>query len=154
MRAKMAMQSYSELLLDPRWQRKRLEILGRDNFSCTSCGANDKTLHVHHKKYKKGSRPWEYESSELHTLCKDCHANNHALKDALAFLVAEMDDAVLMQLLGYAEALIYGYDPIKIRDGEHAIGVGARYGIGYIGVIELMRDGYLYAEDVIGRAGN
>ena len=147
--------AYSELLLDPRWQRKRLEILNRDGFSCTSCEATDKTLHVHHKKYKKGAKPWEYDNDDLHTLCKDCHSNNHNLKDALSDIVSDMDDSSLMQLIGYATGLLHGYDndPIKILDGEHATGVGARYGIGYAGVMELMRDGYLHAEDVIERIG-
>ena len=29
---------YSEKLKDPRWQKKRLEILERDNFRCQYCG--------------------------------------------------------------------------------------------------------------------
>lgn len=28
---------YSQKLLDPRWQRKRLEILQRDDFTCQVC---------------------------------------------------------------------------------------------------------------------
>ena len=66
--------SYRELLLDPRWQRKRLEILERDRFRCTECGADDRTLHVHHTYYEKGKKPWEYPAESLLSLCKDCHA--------------------------------------------------------------------------------
>ena len=43
--------SYSLKLKDPRWQRKRLEILQRDNFQ----------------------EIWDYEDSTLFTLCSDCH---------------------------------------------------------------------------------
>lgn len=65
--------SYSEKLKDPRWQKKRLEILQRDEWKCVSCGASDKTLHVHHKSYKVGRDPWEYSNSWLATLCEECH---------------------------------------------------------------------------------
>jgi hypothetical protein len=67
--------TYSEKLLDPRWQRKRLEILSRDNFTCQICQSTTKTLHVHHKKYEYGKDPWEVEDIFLITLCKDCHYN-------------------------------------------------------------------------------
>lgn len=56
---------------DPRWQKKRLEIMSRDNFICVACGAKDKTLHVHHKKYV--GEVWESPDSHLQTLCEDCH---------------------------------------------------------------------------------
>lgn len=46
---------YSQLLKDPRWQKKRLEILDRDDWKCTHCEAEHKTLHVHHRhKYVRG----------------------------------------------------------------------------------------------------
>lgn len=69
--------SYSEKLQDPRWQRKRLEIMHRDDFRCIRCGSGRKTLHVHHKKYLKGKEPWEYTESNFQTLCVDCHKNTH-----------------------------------------------------------------------------
>ncbi len=59
---------------DPRWQKKRLKIMERDNFKCTSCQTPDKTLNVHHcVTYRKNTKPWEYEDEELITLCEDCH---------------------------------------------------------------------------------
>lgn len=70
-------QSYSQLLKDPRWQRKRLEIMQRDNFTCQICGHADKPLHVHHIHYEKGRMPWEYNGSQLITLCEDCHKSEH-----------------------------------------------------------------------------
>jgi hypothetical protein len=63
--------SYSEKLKDPRWQRKRLEVFSRDNFTCVECGAKDKTLHVHHRKYS--GEPWEAPLEDLQTLCYECH---------------------------------------------------------------------------------
>lgn len=73
---------YQRLLLDPRWQRKRLEILSRDEFQCRHCGAKEKTLHVHHSYYRKGRAPWEYEDSSLVTLCDDCHQVDHEVRPA------------------------------------------------------------------------
>ena len=67
------MKTYSEKLKDPRWQRKRLEILERDDFECRSCGSKENTLHVHHAFYEKGKSPWEYESRHLTTQCEPCH---------------------------------------------------------------------------------
>ncbi len=73
----MAKQNYWEKLKDPRWQRKRLEIMGRDSFMCMSCGDKDNTLNVHHKTYKKGAEPWEYNDENFITLCDDCHTSIH-----------------------------------------------------------------------------
>lgn len=59
---------------DPRWQKKRLKIMERDEFMCTSCQDNGNTLNVHHKvAYRKNVKPWEYEDDELTTLCEICH---------------------------------------------------------------------------------
>lgn len=65
--------SYSSLLQDPRWQKKRLKIMERDNFTCCTCGATDKTLHVHHRYYKNSEGPWDYPDRALVTLCHHCH---------------------------------------------------------------------------------
>ena len=68
---------YPKLLTDPRWQQRRLEIFLRDHWMCRQCGAKDKTLHVHHKRYRRGLMPWEYPADELLTLCVDCHDAAH-----------------------------------------------------------------------------
>lgn len=65
--------SYAEKLKDPRWQKKRLEVLQRDGWACTLCDAEDKTLHVHHILYLPKKDPWEYSMCFLQTLCVDCH---------------------------------------------------------------------------------
>ena len=71
------MSKYSEKLKDPRWQKKRLEILERDEFTCQLCFDSESTLMVHHKVYDKTKEPWEYENSELVTLCQSCHEYEH-----------------------------------------------------------------------------
>lgn len=61
---------YKKLLQNPKWQKKRLEILQRDNFSCVVCGngiETDTALHVHHLSYMKGRMTWEYDISQLPT---------------------------------------------------------------------------------------
>ena len=65
--------TYSELLRSPLWQKKRLRILERDDFTCQHCGCKERELQVHHRIYHKGAKPWEYDDSELITLCSRCH---------------------------------------------------------------------------------
>lgn len=68
--------TYSEKLKDPRWQKKRLEILQRDNWQCYYCGDTKTTLHVHHEMYL-GNNPWDTPDECLTTLCEDCHFVEH-----------------------------------------------------------------------------
>lgn len=65
--------TYSEKLKDPRWQKKRLEILNRDEWSCQSCLDPTSTLHVHHRRYLPGKEPWDIPDELLVTLCEHCH---------------------------------------------------------------------------------
>jgi hypothetical protein len=76
--------TYAEKLRDPRWQKRRLEILERDGFSCCMCGGNEKELHVHHSIYKRGVEPWEYDDRDLWTLCTECHARVEKAKAEIA----------------------------------------------------------------------
>lgn len=69
--------TYSEKLKDPRWQKKRLEVLARDEWKCRDCRSDKKTLHVHHHRYKSDANPWEYSNLDLGTFCDDCHEKRH-----------------------------------------------------------------------------
>lgn len=71
--------SYVEKLKDPRWQKMRLEVLNRDDFSCVSCGDSEETLHIHHCYYDWELEPWEYELKSLITLCATCHEQETAI---------------------------------------------------------------------------
>lgn len=64
--------SYAEKLKDPRWQKKRLKILERDNWTCVYCGDKESTLHIHHLKYS--GEPYEADDMDLLTACKYCHS--------------------------------------------------------------------------------
>ena len=67
------MRNYSERLKDPRWQKKRLEIMERDKFSCVFCYDSTSTLNVHHRVYFPNLEPWDYPDKLLITLCESCH---------------------------------------------------------------------------------
>lgn len=64
---------YYQNLKDPRWQKKRLEIMQRDNFKCLVCGSNENSLTVHHIYYLPKLKPWEYENESMKTICEICH---------------------------------------------------------------------------------
>ena len=75
------MKTYSEKLKDPRWQKKRLEILNRDNFTCQLCDDTTTTLHVHHRRYLQKKDPWQYDNKFLVTMCATCHENEKQIMD-------------------------------------------------------------------------
>lgn len=84
---------YKEQLKSPKWQKRRLEIMSRDNFTCQMCGATDKQLHVHHIRYKPGRYIWDYKDDEIITLCEDCHNNEHNI-DGVTYDINEMIEVI------------------------------------------------------------
>lgn len=91
--------TYSELLLDVRWQKKRLEILSRDNWTCLRCERSDQTLHVHHNFYIKGKMPWEYENYVFETLCHKCHSKEHKPEPIISVIGELIKPNSIIQLL-------------------------------------------------------
>lgn len=81
---------YQQKLLDPRWQKKRLEILNRDEFTCEICKSTEHPLNVHHKFYTYGLDPWEYPDTNFITLCNYCHEDEHAYKDQFNGIVQNL----------------------------------------------------------------
>lgn len=77
--------TYKETLRDPRWQKKRLLILQRDNWGCVKCGSTTRNLQVHHIRYRKGFDPWEYFDSDLETLCEFCHKKEHNIEQEIEY---------------------------------------------------------------------
>lgn len=90
------MSTYYQKLKSPQWQRKRLEIMERDDFTCRSCGSKEKTLNVHHKTYRKNADPWDYDNDNFITYCEDCHGKWHEEKD---FLLTHVDSEEKMRRL-------------------------------------------------------
>lgn len=85
--------NYSEKLRDPRWQKKRLEILERDNWRCQLCFDGESMLHVHHRRYIPSRDPWDYPESCLVTLCESCHeSEKDYMNSAIDLLTAELKE--------------------------------------------------------------
>lgn len=129
--------TYGEQLLDPRWQRRRLDIMQRDEFKCVECGDATKTLHVDHRVYFKGRLAWEYPDDELQTLCKDCHRSVTGLRRELELLVAQLDERHLDCLVGYASGLAMrsgGVLPVRSR----AFALGIAHSLGNDGLVDAI----------------
>jgi hypothetical protein len=96
------MTTYSEMLKHPKWQKKRLEILERDNWCCVKCGDTETTLHIHHLKYT--GKPWEAPKSDLVTLCAVCHSffSTEDVKYETVNFITKLDKV-------YLDAPIKGY---------------------------------------------
>lgn len=59
-----------------RWKALRRAIVERDGWRCTACGRAAGRLEVHHVKsvFDGGAM---YDPSNLRTLCRDCHLEQH-----------------------------------------------------------------------------
>jgi len=97
--------TYYEKLQDPRWQKKRLEIMKRAGFSCEKCGSSSETLHVHHGYYAKSIDPWEYPNDTLWCLCGECHIEIEEIRDDIYSVIARIHPEklfdIFMDLLEY-----------------------------------------------------
>ena len=96
------MKTYSEKLRDPRWQKRRLEILQRDDWTCCRCGKKDQELHVHHTWYSKDCKPWDYPDETLVTLCISCHAHvTNMISDAQLYMHEKDVDEAISRVLQF-----------------------------------------------------
>lgn len=114
----------------PQWQKKRLEALEYYGFQCADCGTGSEQLHVHHVRYKRGAKLWDYPVTELSVLCANCHEESHKAKDEINDLLlshgAGFDKVIAEIISGYASYL----DGIDFHCNSHLVCVG--YGAGYI----------------------
>jgi hypothetical protein len=118
--------TYAEKLLDPRWQKKRLEVMERAGFECESCGAGDKTLTVHHSYYEWGLEPWEYPNESLHCFCQPCHHKAQELYRSLKRQLGKISPWDLDLLIGVARGLEISTDPdnkVEVDSYETAQGI-------------------------------
>jgi hypothetical protein len=103
------MSKWSAAYRDSRWQKKRLEVMNRDEWTCRSCGASGDgiTLNVHHSYYESGKAPWEYDSDTLVTWCENCHLNiHHTMKLLMKRIVNGGGFDMLGELLGYSDGML------------------------------------------------
>lgn len=73
----MTKKTYADKLKDPRWQRKKNQIVERDNYTCQYCKLTTKPLQVHHYCYIIKGDPWDVPDDALITICEDCHFIEH-----------------------------------------------------------------------------
>lgn len=116
---------YSDKLLDPRWQKKRLEVLQRDDFTCMMCRDKKTTLHVHHFCYAASGNPWDSDLDDLITYCECCHClvthlHLEQKDDFIIYAVKKTleNSSVLMCLTAFNEdrgITIYEYKNKNIR---------------------------------------
>lgn len=99
------MSDWSDQYRSPLWQKKRLEAMEAQNFTCQCCGDNESQLQVHHKRYIKGRKIWDYDLSLLSVLCDTCHENAHIDKS----LLLEVIDPIPEDRLIEAASLLAGY---------------------------------------------
>ncbi len=107
----MSKKSYFEKLKDPKWQKRRLEIMERDNFTCRTCRSTEDTLNVHHTHYRKGADPWDYDDDHLLTLCERCHGLAEARRESI--LKATADPIIQVQIMHFASALAGDWSPFS-----------------------------------------
>ncbi len=108
--------AYMEKLRDPRWQKRKAEVIERDGYQCTRCpaGLNDgRNLQVHHGYYSREFEfPWEYPIESLFTLCEKCHPQAEIVRaqvyEALGKLHGKYQHHIYYLLLEFIEELAAG----------------------------------------------
>jgi len=129
--------AYADLLKDPRWQRKRLEKLQEADWKCAMCFSGEKTLNVHHKRYRKGAPPWDCDMRDLEVLCEDCHEAITVATRSLRAIVERGDMGDIFRLSGYALAL-------SAKNGDRVEPVRARSANEVRGIADAFTEASLY----------
>jgi hypothetical protein len=114
------MKTYAEKLRDPRWQRKRLEIMQRDEFTCTQCGDASTTLNVHHWEYMKD--PWDVPNGDLITVCERCHSQIEECKKLSKGLMRQSD---FRDLLKNIQRLLNSHGECRIESSNDRVSMVA-----------------------------
>ena len=107
---------YMAKLRDPRWQKRKNEVLARDGYHCAWCRAgvdHGRNLQVHHGYYDRSiENPWEYPEGSLWTLCEYCHEQAEVLRqqvyEVLGYLAPQYHHHVFDGLQELLEALKRG----------------------------------------------
>jgi len=119
-RKKMSAAAYRKKLQDPRWQRKRFDILERASWRCEWCGTDEVNLQVHHGYYARDAEPWEYPDDIFYCLCDGCHGKAEDLRRALQFELARIHPRhheCVCDLLRQVQAAI-DEDPSQLEAAE------------------------------------
>lgn len=116
--------TYAEKLLDPRWQKKRLEILNRESFTCQLCGDTETTLHIHHEKYH--ANPWDTDNSLLKCYCKHCHSviefnKKYDVEEAMGIVKDELPDEAIQIHFAYLDGTGTPHVDIYAYEGDNKL---------------------------------
>jgi hypothetical protein len=145
------MATYWELLRHPNWQRKRLEIMERANFTCELCGAKEDTLSVHHTYYEKGVKPWEYPSESLQCLCESCHRSAQDWMTLLNRQIGKVPNYI-EEIYGVAlglEMATAPQKPVDVLSFQVAVGIARVFGTNANFIIALCRDGIVDGDTIV-----
>lgn len=128
---------YVEMLKKPQWQKRRLQMLEKADWKCVECGAEEQQLHVHHKRYIAGAKPWEYEDEDLAVLCDRCHEAEHGISAARQPKSPRRrptTGATLLRLVMQRPALIARIPleamPVDTPEGRTLAGIAAKFSDG------------------------
>lgn len=92
--------TYAEKLRDPRWQKKRLEILNLAKWQCEDCGTEKVELHIHHSHYLYGVDPWDHPGDLMTVVCKSCHKERQLVEQTIHTIlgyVCQMTDLTTLR---------------------------------------------------------
>jgi len=122
--------SYADQLRDPRWQKRRLEVLERANWTCERCSDTENTLHVHHGYYERGLAPWEYPHETLYCLCETCHEVVQVQLREIHRRLGQLQPEQVETLLGYLRgATVRDHAPVEATSLNIAFGLERYWGL-------------------------
>jgi hypothetical protein len=133
---------YPEKLKDPKWQKKRLEILARDEWSCRRCFDTKSTLQVHHRIYLPDAEPWEYPNKFLVTLCEECH---EAEREEMAAALNDIS-AALKEIFFASEVrvLAEGFKGLVLKYPSEVVAEAIRYALSDEESINQITENYFH----------
>jgi hypothetical protein len=102
--------TYVEKLKDPRWQKKRLEVLAAHDWTCSFCSSTVKSLQVHHGCYLPRTDPWDYPENLLHVVCEDCHPVIQAKTNEIFFLIGMLGPCQIDSVLSVVKQWFHPID--------------------------------------------
>ena len=90
------MTSFAAKFKDPRWLRRREEIIAAADYQCQDCGATDTdALDVHICYFEQGREPWEYPDEAYRCVCTEDRAIRRPLEKELRQIFARFTSSEL-----------------------------------------------------------
>jgi len=83
------MADFADKFEDPRWKRKRDDLLSRRNYECEDCGELHRDAQVHICYYTKGRKLWEYPDRAYKCYCPRHRIMRQRVEDDLKEILAD-----------------------------------------------------------------